>query len=143
MWTYRQSTGLVEDPQGFARGLSYAGRGEGRNNPQLEDVRAGCRWNQDARMWLPVDGLTGEDWGPLPCGIYLMQEPVNTTTHGPYVIWLTPDPANQMFGRSEFGWHGDSLDMPGFASEGCICSPQPVRHMAWTMGDHRLWVIPR
>lgn len=141
MWTFRQTDGQVEDFRGFHYSLSYAGRGEGKNNPLLQDVHAGSRWDADKKLWIPVDGLTPDDWGPLPRGIYFMQTPVDTTTHGPYVIWLTPDGANQMFGRSGFGWHGDSKEHPGLASEGCICSPRTLREMAWTSNDHRLQVI--
>jgi hypothetical protein len=139
-WTFQQSTGLVSDQNGKPCGCSYAGRGEGKNNPVLQDVRAGCRLSQGE--WVPVDGLTPDDWGPLPCGLYVMQSPVDTTTHGPYVIWLTPDEANEMFGRSGFGWHGDSLENPGLASEGCICSPRTLRNSGWASPDHQLQVIP-
>jgi hypothetical protein len=33
---------------------------------------------------------------------------------------LTPNPANQMHGRSAFFIHADSVAKPGSASEGCI-----------------------
>jgi hypothetical protein len=141
MWTFHQSNGLIEDFKGFRYGCSYAGRGEGKNNPVLQDVRAGCRWDKEKQLWLPVEGLTSDDWGPLPCGIYAMQAPVDSPTHGPYVLWLTPDPANEMFGRSGFGCHGDALEHPGFASEGCICSPRTIRQVMWKSDDHRVQVV--
>lgn len=140
-WIFQQSTGQVTDAKGFRYGISYAGHGEGRNNPLLQDVRAGARWDADKQLWIPVDGLAATDFGPLPCGFYDMQAPVDTEKHGPYVLWLTPDPANQMFGRSGFGWHGDSIEHPGYASEGCICSPRSPRQSAWGSLDHRLQVI--
>ena len=37
---------------------------------------------------------------------------------------LIPSPTNEMFGRSEFLIHGDSLEHPGAASEGCIILPR-------------------
>lgn len=142
MWTFHQSTGQVEDFKGFKFGCSYAGRGNGKNNPALQEVHAGSRWDKEKQLWLPVEGLTKDDWGPLPCGVYVMQEPVDTETHGPYVIWLTPDPANEMFGRSGFGWHGDSIEHPGLASEGCICSPKMIRMTVWKSEDRRVQVLP-
>lgn len=139
MWTFHQSSGLIEDFKAFRYGVSYAGRGEGKNNPIMQDIHGGARWLNGE--WAPVDGLTPDDWGPLPCGIYVMNAPVETETHGPYVMWLTPDPANEMFGRSSFGVHGDSIEIPGMASEGCICSPRSVRQTMWMSGDRRLQVI--
>lgn len=141
MWTYRQTDGQIEDFKGFRYGRGYAGRGEGKNNPLLQDVHGGCRWDAEKQLWVPVDGLTPDDWGPLPRGVYLMRPPEDTPKHGPYVIWLTPDPANEMFGRAGFGWHGDSLEHPGLASEGCICSPRTTRTLVWSSGDFRVQVI--
>lgn len=141
-WQFEQQTGQITDQKGFRWGRSYAGRGEGKNNPVLQDVRAGCRYDNEKKLWLPVDGLTENDWGPLPCGLYTMCEPEDTETHGPYVIWLTPFPSTQMFGRSGMGWHGDSNKDPGVASEGCICSPRTVRQAGWGSSDHQLQVVP-
>lgn len=141
MWTYQQHNGQVTDPFGMLRGQSYAGHGEGRNNPVLQDVHAGCRWN--GTEWEIVDGLAPNDWGPLPCGIYTMREPEDTPTHGPYVLWLTPDAKNEMFNRSGFGIHGDSIERPGLASLGCICTPRAIRVLMWEGcgQDHRIQVI--
>lgn len=147
MWTYHQTNGQVEDFKGFLFGRSYAGHGEGKNNPALQDIHGGCRWDPDKKLWVPVDGLkqaTADDpgdYGPLPRGIYTMQPPEDTPKHGPFVMWLTPDPANEMFGRSGMGWHGDSIEHPGLASLGCICSPRTTRELAWQSNDHRLQVI--
>jgi hypothetical protein len=93
-------------------GTGYAGHGAGVNNPALEAVH---------------------DTGPLPQGIYTINPPVNTTTHGPYVMWLTPDPLNQMFGRSGFGIHADEIANPGkqLASSGCIVMSGQAREAIW------------
>lgn len=139
MWTFRQRSGLVEDFTGRPHGASYAGHGEGRNNPIMQDIHAGCRWRNGA--WVSVDGLTPGEWGPLPVGLYEMQPPVDTPKHGPFVLWLTPHKLNEMFGRSGFGWHGDSIEHPGLASEGCICSPRPLRELAWNSGDRTIQVL--
>lgn len=142
MWSYKQATGQIQDFKGFRFGCSYAGHGEGKNNPVLQYVRGGCRWDADKKLWVPVDGLTSDDFGPLPCGIYTMQEPVDTEKHGPFVLWLTPGIGNEMFGRSEFGIHGDSIEHPGLASEGCICSPRTIREVMWRSNDHNIQVLP-
>jgi hypothetical protein len=138
VWTIHQRNGLLEDFKGFRHGCGYAGHGEGKNNPILQDIRAGCRC---INGWVPIEGLTENDWGPLPRGIYTMQEPVDTPSHGPYVLWLTPDPANEMFHRSGFGIHGDSLEHPGLASEGCFCVPRATRELMWGSNDHKIQVI--
>lgn len=121
MWTYYQSDGQVSDPQGLGHGCGYAGNGAGKNNSQLQDIH---------------------DIGPLPCGRYTISPPVDTKAHGPYVLWLIPDPANEMFGRAGFGIHGDSIEHPGEASEGCICVPRATREAIWNSGDHELQVMP-
>jgi hypothetical protein len=141
MWTFHQPTGVLEDILGYRCGAGYAGRGEGKNNPILQDVRQGARWDDEAKQWVPVDGLSDEDWGPLPCGVYDIQSPVDTPKHGPYVMWLTPDASNTMFGRSAFGIHGDSIEHPGLASEGCMCFPRITREKIWMSGDHKLRVV--
>lgn len=130
-WVYHQASAYINDSKGSQYHGLYAGRGEGKNNPILQDVREGTRWNETARLWVPVDGLTANDFGPLPCGLYTINPPVDTTTHGPYVMWLTPDPSNDMAGRSEFGIHGDRISALGkfLASEGCIVAPPATRHI--------------
>ena len=94
-------------------GTGYAGHGAGANNPALQSI---------------------PDTGPLPQGIYTINPPVDTVTHGPYVMWLTPDPGNQMFGRSGFGIHADEIANPGkrLASTGCIVMSNPARVAIWT-----------
>jgi len=124
MLTYVQKTGALLDAAGHVLGVGYAGLGPGKNNPDMQAVA---------------------DVGPLPCGDYIMQKPVDTATHGPYVIWLEPLPGTEMFGRSEFGLHGDSIAHPGQASLGCIVQAFDVRVAAWTAAvadrDYRLRVV--
>ena len=62
-------------------------------------------------------------------------------THGPYVLPLTPDPENLMYGRDGFLIHGDSITNPGSASEGCIILPRSARTMIAASGDNRLEVV--
>jgi hypothetical protein len=119
LWTWEQSTGKMYGPTGLlAEG--YSGAGEGKNNPTEENV---------------------QDVGPIPEGFYDMEPPIDSPKHGPYAIPLLPDADNQMFGRSEFLIHGDSIESPGFASEGCIILPKFARERIWESSDHRLQVV--
>ena len=118
-WLYEQGTGTIfHDDTPTAVG--YSGNGAGKNNPDMQDVH---------------------NVGPIPRGVYTIEAPVDTKTHGPYVLWLIPDDGNEMHGRSAFGIHGDSLVNPGGASEGCVILPKAVRVSIWDSGDRRFEVI--
>jgi hypothetical protein len=58
------------------------------------------------------------DIGPIPRGLYTIGPPGPGPS--PYSLRLTPDPSNDMCGRSGFLIHGDSVSHPGDASDGCI-----------------------
>ncbi|HKT90099.1 MAG TPA: tlde1 domain-containing protein [Candidatus Sulfotelmatobacter sp.] len=122
MWTYRQSTGQLTDPDGTLVATGYSGHGDGKNNPALQDAH---------------------DIGPIPQGLYSIGSPTDLTggPHGPYVLPLTPDPGNEMFGRSGFLMHGDSMGHPGEASLGCIIAPRPARVKVAESGDQALQVV--
>ena len=79
--------------------------------------------------------------GPIPVGSYRIGPPIDTMTHGPFVMPLSPDPDNQMFGRDGFLIHGDSVVHPGTASEGCIILARDVRQKVWASADHTIHVI--
>lgn len=119
MWTYVQRTGWF-GRDNLLLVYCYSGKGEGKNNPDLQSVRY---------------------VGPIPVGRYTMQSPVDTEEHGPFVIWLTPDPTNDMLGRADFGIHGDKIGHPGEASQGCIIMPRSQREAAWNSGDHLIEVV--
>lgn len=115
-WNYQNSSGRTFDPDFVLVAIGYSGRyPDGKNKPEMMKVK---------------------DVGPIPTGIYKIGEPVDTVTHGPYVLPLTPDPGNEMFGRSGFLIHGDSVLHPGTASEGCIVLPRNIREMMWNSPDH-------
>lgn len=117
-WAYKQSTGwIAHNGKNIAKG--YSGAGDGKNNPEMQDV---------------------PNIGPIPVGKYTIGDPSDTKTHGPYVLDLTPDPENEMFGRFAFLIHGDSVVNPGTASEGCIILPRKVRVQIWESGDRELMV---
>ena len=118
-WRWVQSIGQISRG-GISEGYGYAGAGDGKNNPQMEDVR---------------------NVGPIPRGMYTIEAPVNTETHGPFVLRLTPDEDNEMYGRSAFLIHGDSISKPGTASRGCIILARSIREEIWDSGDRRLEVV--
>lgn len=119
MWTYRQSTGELLHGDTLM-GQGYAGKGSGKNNPAMQNV---------------------PNVGPLPQGWYTIGAPRDTTTHGPYVLRLTPAKENVMYGRSGFLVHGDSKAKPGSASNGCIILIPALRIQVWESGDHQLTVV--
>lgn len=85
----------------------YSGFDAGKNNPDMqEDI-----------------GI-----GPVCRGLYTFGAPENSLEHGPLALALIPDPSNEMFGRSGFMCHGDSVLRPGFASRGCIIIPRGPRN---------------
>lgn len=119
MWIYIQLTGeLLRDWEHV--GFGYAGKGTGKNNPAMQSVH---------------------NVGPLPCGLYAIGDPVDTVTHGPFVLLLTPHEDNQMFGRSAFLIHGDSMVSLGNASEGCIIQNRLTRVHIAESGDKLLRVV--
>lgn len=119
-WTYKQATGSLSHNGNYVA-TGYSGAGDGKNNPAMQDVR---------------------NVGPIPVGEYVIDDPCDTRTHGPYVLGLTPAAGNNMCGRSGFLIHGDSVVHPGTASQGCIIVPRLVREDIWKSGDTALTVIP-
>lgn len=119
MWTYVQRSGqLYRDGELVAGG--YSGFGSGKNAPDKDDIH---------------------DVGPIPDGVYRIGEAHSTSTHGPLVLGLEPDSSNEMYGRSGFLIHGDSVDHPGLASRGCIIMPKEAREAVNKSGDRLLTVV--
>jgi Protein of unknown function (DUF2778) len=119
MYTYSQSTGTLLH-NGVLIGTGYAGKGAGKNNPDYQNV---------------------VDEGPLPRNQYQIGEAYTNPKTGPLTMDLTPTGASPMFGRDAFRMHGDSIDDPGNASEGCIVLPHDVRLSVATSGDYELEVV--
>ncbi len=118
MYSYSQSTGrLLQD--GVYIGTGYAGTGVGKNDPEFQMVA---------------------NVGPLPQGGYTIGSPFTDPRDGPLCFRLTPDPANEMFGRSGFRIHADSIASPGSASEGCMVFSHPIRAQIAASGDQALTV---
>lgn len=104
-WLQRE--GIWIGPRGLGF-VGYSGRGEGKNNPAMQFVK---------------------NVGPLPCGLYLigpLTDLENKRGFGPGYLVLSPNPANDMRGRSGFLAHWDKTTSdgigpaPDLASEGCI-----------------------
>ncbi|KFJ12528.1 RHS repeat-associated core domain protein [Delftia acidovorans] len=104
---YTQSTGnltCTRDGIETVNNNGYAGAGQGRNNPDMQDVL---------------------NTGPLPRGNYTIGEAFRHRTAGIATRRLTPAPENDMQGRAGFLIHGDNAT--GTASEGCIVMPRTIR----------------
>ncbi|HZR66976.1 MAG TPA: tlde1 domain-containing protein [Terriglobales bacterium] len=124
-WTFEISTGKLYDASGKCVATGYAGGGLGKE-PEAKD-------NPAAE---PLKGI-----GPLPEGRYTLATPVPSSQLGQFAIPLVPDAANQMYGRSGFYCHGDSIENPGCASEGCVIMPRAIREAMWNSPDHDLQVV--
>lgn len=118
MHWYDQRTGRVFRNLVYI-GLGYSGSPEGKNDPQKEDI---------------------PDVGPIPKGVYKIGQPEDTAIHGPYVLRLFAAPENEMYKRDGFLIHGDSVEHPGAASQGCIVLERKLRQQIWESGDHLLVV---
>ena len=120
-WEWRIEEGEMWqiDARPHLAGTGYSGSGEGKNNPALTRVR---------------------DVGPIPVGAYTIDSPRDTPLHGPYVLPLIPSATNEMYGRSGFLIHGDSIEHPGTASQGCIILPRSIRESIGQSGAHELQV---
>lgn len=107
MWIYHIKTGIISDGVRFIPCYSGA-PGMTFNNPDMIMVHLA---------------------GAIPIGKYVIEKAFHDPIKGRMAMHLTPDPANQMFGRSAFMIHADSIAKPGHASEGCIvsCGPEALR----------------
>jgi Protein of unknown function (DUF2778) len=129
MWTYRQSDGVLQH-DGVYVATGYSGFEDGKNNPAMQDHM----------------GL-----GPIPCGSYTIQvivdgdgQAVDYEGKKAPVMRLVPDAGNQMFGRSGFLIHGDSISAPGTASHGCVIEGHDIRETIAQNaedGDNQLQVV--
>ena len=102
MLRYNQAMGEITR-DGVLLGSGYSGRGDGRNNPQMQSVRS---------------------VGPIPCGRYQIGPAYDTKSMGPLAIPLTPIDHDAL-GRSGFFIHGDNKTSD--ASHGCIILTRALR----------------
>lgn len=119
MWTYCQTSGIIVH-NGIFFTHGYAGHGEGKNNPTMQEIH---------------------DVGPLPRGRYKAGEAKHHPRLGPLTMELIPDPANRMFGRFAFYIHPDSIESPGQASLGCIVVPDHEKRIEIASDEDRDWEV--
>lgn len=100
--------------------FGYSGHETGKNNPAMQD---------------------DIDVGPIPVGNWLISTFFDHPKKGPIVARLTPLPETNVFGRSAFMIHGDSIADPGEASLGCIILAKPARIAIRDSNDYNLEVI--
>lgn len=115
------------DANGNLQAVGYAGgdkglHPEGVNNPKMQNV---------------------VNIGPLPCGHYTIGAPIDNPVTGPYSLPLTPDSANEMYGRGGFFLHGDDIRFPGQrkGSDGCPVVDRASRETVWASLDRDFEVV--
>ena len=119
MWLYVQRTGaLYHNDKPVAVG--YSGLDEDKNRPESQHIH---------------------NRGPIPCGVYRIGDNFDSKTHGPFCLPLTPDLANEMFGRSDFLIAGDSVLDPGRTGEDCIVLYRGTRERIYSSRDRELHVV--
>ena len=118
--TYEQRTGAIRYDNGKLIGIGYSGHGLGKNNPLMQDVK---------------------NVGPIPRGRYKKGKVYDSEHTGPFTILLIPDLKNEMFGRSDFKMHGDSIENPGTASLGCIVAERETREEVYNSTEQYINVI--
>jgi len=124
-WTFEQKSGRLLSPDGELVEVGYAGGRLGEipeaiNNPDFQYIAK---------------------TGPLPIGTYTMGTAVEGTHLGPLAIPLTPDPENDMQGRSDFFIHADTIGHPRCASEGCIVMSHSTRLLLSASADRQIQVV--
>jgi RHS repeat-associated protein len=125
-WIYYQSTGHLSqiDPNGMDMdahvvATGYAGINQGLNNPAAQDQ--------------PFVG-------PLPQGTYYIG-PQQDNGNLLQSMVLTPDQANQMYGRDNFLIHGAHRNDQNNSSNGCIVVGRSTRDLIGNSGDNVLQVV--
>jgi hypothetical protein len=118
-WTYKITSGALLNQNNIQVGLGYSGHGMGLNNPAMTNA---------------------PDVGPLPVGTYTIGRPMEDDHVGIFALPLTPDPSNQMFGRSAFFIHGDNPALNHTASDGCIILARAIRNDIANTADDTLIV---
>lgn len=113
MLVYQITGGLLLH-DGIQIGSGYSGKGLHKNLPSAESL---------------------VEEGPIPEGTYSLGEAYDSGAHGPITIPLRPDISNEMYHRGGFLIHGDAIEHPGEASEGCIILPRSVRRQVALLGE--------
>lgn len=118
-WTYKQSTGELSH-NGAYIGKGYAGKGSHKNKPDDQCIR---------------------NEGPLPRGCYTIGPAYQHAKLGPVTMNLDNSDGHDMCGRDLFRIHGDSINDPGNASDGCIILNRTIRDQISASTDRTLCVV--
>jgi len=122
MWAYNSNNGKLSRDGVFV-GTGYSGHGVGLNDPTM---------------------AKDQNVGPIPAGVYAIGEFFDDPNHpgkGPLVAHLIPAPTNEMFGRSGFMIHGNSVTGGFQSSHGCIILAHDLRQQIADSGDTTLTVV--
>ena len=117
---YSQSTGALTDAVKGVVAQGWAGCGEGKNNPEMQEVHS---------------------VGPLPRGLYDLGpwEPFHEGL-GPLVCRLI-QVEGETFGRDGFFIHGASMGHYGDESKGCLVLPRSQRELVQKMRVGHIRVV--
>lgn len=121
MFIYYQTTHKLFHNNELISVDGYSGHGEGRNTNTAQHI--------------PFIG-------PLPVGLYIIGKAYDHPKLGPITMDLIPNEFNEMFGRTSFRIHPDSIEHPGEASEGCMCQNKNTRIKLRDSYDKQLVVVP-
>lgn len=120
MLIYVQRTGALFNSKNKRIAFGYSGFEEGKNNPEMQDVKGK---------------------GPIPCGAYVIGPLCDSKRTGKDILHLMPYDGTETFGRADFECHGDSSEHPGAASHGCIVLSLPARLLVNSDPDRRVIVV--
>ncbi|OTA14149.1 hypothetical protein Xvie_03954 [Xenorhabdus vietnamensis] len=115
VWIYHQYSGDFYHNDKLVYRGGYSGKGKHKNDPGSEHIA---------------------NWGPIPRGRYTIGG--YTNSKGDMTIHLEPCDCNNMYGRTLFRIHGDSIKNPGQASEGCIIVGKHARREVIDSMDREL-----
>jgi len=120
MWVYNIRQGTMTSPDGEIEGHGYSGQPQYKNDPTAVAIK-------------------GE--GPIPPNVYRMSAIFDGGKKGKYVCRLTPLISSLMFKRDGMMVHGDRIDAPGTASDGCIIQGRATRLSMSLSEDHILAAV--
>jgi len=115
---YCQTTGILTDDEGTVVAHGWAGRQEGKNNPDMEDVHS---------------------TGPLPAGTYSVGPWGDHPPVGPESAKLTQT-SGESYGRDGFYIHGPGDADYGQESKGCIVIPHAEREAVMALNPDQITV---
>lgn len=122
-WQYVIDAGTLFTPSGLLMSKDgYSGAPGFVNNPQAISLK---------------------DEGPIPVGLWHIGPSYDDPEKGPCTMALTPAPETNVYGRTAFRIHGDSIQFSGLrrASQGCIILARFAREALNSSSDKALEVL--